>query len=57
MRKSKTKTLEYTKTALISSERYGDYIDLLRVLLDDNQTYTFDSVDKLLKEYLESEVV
>ena len=50
----KEKTIEpaYSKNALLKSEKYAGYADVLMVLLDDDVLYTKSEVERTLKSYL-----
>ena len=50
--KEKTTEPAYSKNALLKSEKYAGYADVLMVLLDDGALYTKSEVDKVLKNYL-----
>lgn len=49
--KEKTTEPAYSKNALLKSEKYAGYADVLMVLLDD-VLYTKSEVEKALKSYL-----
>ena len=38
------------------SNKYCKYIDILGVVLDENEEYTLEEVDKAINDFLESEV-
>ena len=46
----------YEKEQLMKASRYARDVDILAVILDDKQTYTFDDVDKALKVFKAREV-
>lgn len=50
--KEKTTEPAYSKNALLKSEKYAGYADVLMVLLADDVLYTKSEVDKVLKSYL-----
>lgn len=50
--KEKMNEPAYSKNALLKSEKYAGYVDVLTVLLDDGVLYTKSEVDKALKSYL-----
>ena len=50
--KEKVNEPAYSKNALLKSEKYAGYADVLMVLLDDDVLYTKSEVDKALKGYL-----
>ncbi len=54
--KETVKVDTYNKTAILKSEKYASYRDLLSVLLDDNEEYTFDAVDAKINDFMKGEV-
>lgn len=50
--KEKVNEPAYSKNALLKSERYAGYADVLTVLLDDDVLYTKSEVERALKSYL-----
>ena len=50
--KEKTTEQAYSKNALLKSEKYAGYADVLMVLLDDDVLYTKSEVERALKNYL-----
>lgn len=50
--KEKMNELAYSKNALLKSEKYAGYADVLMVLLADDVLYTKSEVEKVLKSYL-----
>lgn len=42
----------FTKAAILASDRFGRYCDLLGGLLEDDAVYTADEVEKVLKNAL-----
>ena len=50
--KEKMNEPAYSKNALLKSEKYAGYADVLMVLLDDEVLYTRSEVEKVLKSYL-----
>ena len=50
--KEKMNELAYSKNALLKSEKYAGYADVLMVLLADDVLYTKSEVEKALKSYL-----
>ena len=50
--KEKMNEPAYSKNALLKSEKYVGYADVLMVLLADDVLYTKSEVDKALKSYL-----
>ena len=50
--KEKMNEPAYSKNALLKSEKYAGYADVLMVLLDDDALYTKSEVERTLKSYL-----
>ena len=50
--KEKMNEPAYSKNALLKSEKYAGYADVLMVLLDDDVLYTKSEVERTLKSYL-----
>lgn len=50
--KEKVNEPAYSKNALLKSEKYAGYADVLMALLADDVLYTKSEVDKVLKSYL-----
>jgi hypothetical protein len=50
--KEKMNEPAYSKNALLKSEKYAGYADVLMVLLADDVLYTKSEVEKALKSYL-----
>lgn len=50
--KEKVNEPAYSKNALLKSEKYAGYADVLMVLLADDVLYTKSEVEKALKSYL-----
>jgi hypothetical protein len=46
----------FSKKQIISSKRYKDNKDLINVLLNDNEMYSFEDVDSLINKFLKGEV-
>ena len=42
---------KYTKEQLLKSKRYADNRDVLSAVLKDNNSYTLEIVDKLIKDF------
>ncbi len=51
-----SKKVKFNKSAVVNSDKYGEYRDLLNVILKDEVVYTFEEVDKLINEFLTREV-
>ena len=47
----KTEEPRYSKKQLVSSKKYASNKDLLEVLLNDNDLYTFEEVESQINEY------
>lgn len=50
-------TPQFTKEQLINSERYAAKKDLICALLEENKTYTTESVDKAIEKFLTGRVI
>ena len=50
--KEKMNEPAYSKNALLKSEKYAGYADVLTAVLNDDALYTKSEVDKALKSYL-----
>ena len=50
-------TPQFTKEQLINSERYATKRDLICALLEENKTYTTESVDKAIEKFLTGRVI
>ena len=48
--------LQYTKESIINSEKYKNRADILNVLLKDDQTYTLETVDKMIDKFMKGKV-
>ncbi len=46
----------FSKEQFLQTKKYIEDKDILGVLLDDDKMYSFEEVDQILKEFLESEV-
>ena len=46
----------FTKSQLVSSEKYKDRKDALNVLLDDAKSYSFEETDKILDNFMKGKV-
>ena len=60
MAKKTTEEIEqksaFTKQQILSSKKYKRRRDILGVLLNENEEYTFDNVDSLLKKFMKGKV-
>ena len=50
------KDIEFSKEAIIYSNKYRQYRDALNVLLKNGKKYTFEEVNKLLDQFYKTEV-
>lgn len=48
--------ITFPKEKILSAKNYADRKDLLGVLLEDGETYSFDQVDGLITNYLKRKV-
>lgn len=48
--------ITYSKSKILNSKRYEHRVDLLGVLLDDSEAYTFDEVDALVEKFMKGKV-
>lgn len=48
--------VKFNKTKLLGMKRYSDRVDLLRVLLKPEETYTLDAVDAAISEFMKGKV-
>ena len=53
---TKTNKPVFTKADLINSKRYFHKRDILTAALKDDETYTIEQVEKLIKTFLSKEV-
>ena len=51
MAENEDKNTKYTKEQLLKSKRYADNRDVLSAVLKDNNSYTLEIVDKLIKDF------
>ena len=47
---------KYTKSKLLASKKYKNRIDLLTVILQDDNQYTFEEVDKAIKDFMNKKI-
>ena len=47
---------KFTKSQLVNSKSYLDYVDLLNALLDDNETYSLSQVNEKIDKYSKGKV-
>lgn len=52
MEETKTNAAVFAKDALIASEKYKRYADILSITLDGGKEYTAAEVDKILADFL-----
>ncbi len=55
-KKTKAEEVRYTKRALVNADTYGEYRDLLAVLLEEDKQYTNEEADKIIAKFLRKEV-
>lgn len=55
-KKDVKKVLKYNKKELLGSNKYANRKDLLRVLLKDEQVYSFAQVDKEISDFMKGKV-
>lgn len=51
-----TKELTFTKAQICSAGKYKSHIDIVSALLEDDKTYTFEQVDKIIDKFLKGRV-
>ena len=47
---------KYTKSKLLASKKYKNRIDLLTVILQDDNQYTIEEVDKAIKDFMNKKI-
>lgn len=47
---------KYTKSKLLVSKKYKNRIDLLTVILQDDNQYTIEEVDKAIKDFMNKKI-
>lgn len=52
----KSVQVKFNKTKILGMKRYTDRVDLLRVLLKPEETYTLDAVDAAISEFMKGKV-
>lgn len=48
--------VKFNKNKILGMKRYADRVDLLRVLLKPEETYTLDAVDAAISEFMKGKV-
>lgn len=48
--------VKFNKTKILGMKRYADRVDLLRVLLKPEETYTFEAVDAAISDFMKGKV-
>ena len=48
--------VKFNKTKILGMKRYSDRVDLLRVLLKPEETYTFEAVDAAISDFMKGKV-
>nr|DAX95458.1 MAG TPA: hypothetical protein [Caudoviricetes sp.] len=51
-----TEDIKFTKEQLYLSKKYEMQRDLIAILLDDSKSYSYDEVEKIIKEFKNKEV-
>jgi hypothetical protein len=51
-----TQVSAFSKEQIISSKRYKDNRDIVKVLLNDNEMYSFEEVDSLINKFMKGKV-
>ena len=52
----KSVQVKFNKTKILGMKRYADRVDLLRVLLKPEETYTLDAVDAAISDFMKGKV-
>lgn len=52
----KSVQVRFNKTKILGMKRYANRVDLLRVLLKPEETYTLDAVDAAISEFMKGKV-
>ncbi len=52
----KSVQVKFNKTKILGMKRYSDRVDLLRVLLKPEETYTFKAVDAAISDFMKGKV-
>lgn len=49
---AETTVKKFTKVQFVKSQRFANRRDILNALLDDNETYSVDEVEQIIKDFL-----
>ena len=52
----KSVQVKFNKTKILGMKRYANRVDLLRVLLKPEETYTLDAVDAAISDFMKGKV-
>lgn len=52
----KKETIKFTKEQIVNSKKFKNRVDLIRVILDDNKTYTIEEVQKEIEKFMKRRV-
>ena len=52
----KSVQVKFNKTKILGMKRYSERVDLLRVLLKPEETYTFEAVDAAISDFMKGKV-
>lgn len=52
----KSVQVKFNKSKILGMKRYANRVDLLRVLLKPEETYTLDAVDAAISEFMKGKV-
>lgn len=52
----KSVQVKFNKNKILGMKRYSDRVDLLRVLLKPEETYTFEAVDAAISDFMKGKV-
>ena len=52
----KSVQVKFNKNKILGMKRYADRVDLLRVLLKPEETYTFEAVDAAISDFMKGKV-
>lgn len=52
----KKEIIKFTKEQIVNSKKFKNRVDLIRVILDDNKTYTIEEVQKEIEKFMKRRV-
>ena len=55
-KKKGVEEVEFTKAQILASAKYGNSKDLVNALLDDGKTYTVESIDRKINQFMKGKV-